>query len=133
VRVGGASASPLPWGIIVGVTEDDGAEREPDYRMTLASERTYLAQVRTALALLAGGVAVVGALPDAGAEDLRRVIGVILVVLGLLLATTAYRRWRAIDRAMRRGEPLPRNHTAVPLALGLAVAGALALVAVFLV
>jgi len=44
---------------------------EPDYRMSLAAERTYLAYVRTALALLAAGVAVAGALPDAGHEGLR--------------------------------------------------------------
>jgi putative membrane protein len=29
---------------------------EPDYRFTLANERTFLAWIRTALALLAGGV-----------------------------------------------------------------------------
>ena len=39
-------------------------EDEPDYRTSLAAERTYLAYVRTALALLAAGVAVAGALPD---------------------------------------------------------------------
>ncbi|MDT5236302.1 MAG: putative rane protein, partial [Mycobacterium sp.] len=33
--------------------------RELDYRFTLANERTFLAWIRTALALLAGGVAVV--------------------------------------------------------------------------
>ena len=35
---------------------DDGDE--PDYRFTLANERTFLAWIRTALGLLAGGVAV---------------------------------------------------------------------------
>ena len=40
-----------------------GPDREPDYRMTLAAERTYLAYARTALAFMAGGVAVAGALP----------------------------------------------------------------------
>ena len=38
------------------VGTDDGDE--PDYRFTLANERTFLAWVRTALGLLAGGVAV---------------------------------------------------------------------------
>ena len=38
------------------VAADDGDE--PDYRFTLANERTFLAWVRTALGLLAGGVAV---------------------------------------------------------------------------
>ena len=29
--------------------------QEPDYRFSLANERTFLARIRTALALLAGG------------------------------------------------------------------------------
>jgi putative membrane protein len=36
---------------------------EPDYRFTLANERTFLAWIRTSLALLAGGVAVVQLVP----------------------------------------------------------------------
>ncbi len=105
-------------------------ETEPDPRMSLAAERTYLAYTRTALALLVAGVAVVGALPDAPHLMLRRLIGALVVGLGLLLATTAYGRWQRVDRAMRRGEPLPRSRTAVPLTAGLALAGVLALVLV---
>lgn len=45
------------------------------YRMSLAADRTYLAYVRTALALLAGAAAVVGPLPDAGHLVLRRAMG----------------------------------------------------------
>jgi putative membrane protein len=92
---------------------------EPDYRMSLAAERTYLAYVRTALALLAAGVAVAGALPDAGHENLRRVMGVVLVLAGLLVAASARARWRTVDAAMRRGTPLPHGRT--PLALSAAV------------
>jgi putative membrane protein len=92
---------------------------EPDYRMSLAAERTYLAYVRTALALLAAGVAVAGALPDAGHENLRRVMGVVLVLAGLLVAATARARWRTVDAAMRHGTPLPHGRT--PLALSAAV------------
>jgi putative membrane protein len=104
-----------------------------DYRMSLAAERTYLAYVRTALALLAAGVAVVGALPHAGHEDLRRAAGVLLVLAGLLVAATARQRWRAIDDAMRRGTALPRGITPVVLTVGVLAAGALALVLVVLV
>jgi hypothetical protein len=38
--------------------ESTDDEQEPDYRFTLANERTFLAWIRTALALIAGGVAV---------------------------------------------------------------------------
>ena len=41
-------------------------EQEPDYRFTLANERTFLAWIRTALALIAGGVAVVQLVPAFG-------------------------------------------------------------------
>ncbi|MDT4961149.1 MAG: putative rane protein [Pseudonocardiales bacterium] len=72
-------------------TDVDG-EREPDYRMSLAAERTYLAYLRTGLALLAAGVAVVGALPDAGAQLLRRCVGLVLVgVGGTVLAAVVVR------------------------------------------
>ncbi|HET7734591.1 MAG TPA: DUF202 domain-containing protein [Nocardioidaceae bacterium] len=98
--------------------------------MSLAAERTYLAYVRTALALLAGGVAVVGALPEAGHLGLRRVMGVILVLGGLLAAGAARSRWREVDTAMRRGEPLPRARTSLLVAAAVLVVGALALVLV---
>ena len=90
----------------------DGAPRstepsvEPDYRMSLASERTYLAYTRTSLALIAAGVAVIGVLSD-GHVGLRRTIAVILVALGAVLAFGARVRWQQVDRAMRRGDPLP--------------------------
>jgi putative membrane protein len=115
---------------VAGELEED---REPDYRMSLAAERTYLAYVRTALALLAAGVAVVGALPDAGHEDLRRVIGLTLVATGLLVTGTARLRWRAVDQAMRHGRPLPRAPVTAILTVGTLVAAALALALVLVV
>ena len=113
------------------MTEPAEPARPPvDYRMSLAAERTYLAYVRTALALLAGGVAVVGALPNAGHLELRRAIGLVLVVVGLGVALTARSRWRQIDEAMRRGEPLPRHGTPTLVTIGVVTAGVLAVVLV---
>lgn len=103
-----------------------------DYRMSLAAERTYLAYVRTSLALLAGGVAVVGALPDAGHQGLRRAMGVILVVAGLALGATARLRWREVDAAMLRGDPLPRSRVTPLVTAGVVAAGLLALLLVVL-
>jgi putative membrane protein len=108
-------------------------EGEPDYRMSLAAERTYLAYVRTALALLAAGVAVAGALPDAGHENLRRVMGVVLVLAGLLVGATARARWRAVDASMRSGTPLPHGRTSVALSAAVVIVGLLALVLVLAV
>lgn len=116
-------------------SDESGALRaqtgaEPDYRMSLAAERTYLAYVRTSLALLAVGVASVGALPDAGHLQLRRVLGSLLVLLGLFVAVQARRRWRAVDVAMRTGEPLPGGVLSLPVTLGLVAAAGIALVLV---
>jgi putative membrane protein len=80
---------------------------EPDYRMSLAAERTYLAYLRTGLAITAAGVAVAGALPNADAAPLRRVIGVVLALVGAGVLFISRRRWVEVERAMRAGEPLP--------------------------
>jgi putative membrane protein len=103
-------------------TVDIPEDHEPDYRMSLAAERTYLAYLRTGLSLLAAGVAVVGALPDAGATVLRRVLGLGLVVVGGTVLALARPRWRAIDTAMRRKEPMPASR--VVGALGWLLVGA---------
>ena len=83
---------------------------QPDYRFTLANERTFLAWVRTALALMAAGVAVVQFVP--GPPALRHVIAFVLISLGGVVATVAYRHWERNERAMRLGERLP--HSPVP-------------------
>jgi putative membrane protein len=93
----------------------DGAESEPDYRFTLANERTFLAYLRTALALDAAGVATVQFLTAVEELWLRRLIGVVLAVAGIATSIGAYVRWRANVAAMRRQEPLPQ--TLMPLGL----------------
>lgn len=86
---------------------DDG--EEPDYRYTLANERTLLAWVRTALGLLAGGVAVHQLVPAFGVGWARTAIAVACVVLAVFVLARGLARWRAVDAAMRAGAPLPRN------------------------
>jgi len=132
-RQTGAVMSDRSTGGVEPAEEDRQAGPEPDYRWSLAAERTYLAYVRTALALLAGGIAVVGALPDAGHLALRRVIGLLLVLTGLLVGGTAQARWRHVDAAMRRREPLPVSRTTVPVTVAMVLAGVLAVVLVVLV
>ena len=76
--------------------------QEPDYRFTLANERTFLAWIRTALALIAGGVAVVQLVPSFGYPGLRHALGLVLTAAGGLLAALAVRRWQHVQAAMRR-------------------------------
>lgn len=80
---------------------------DPDYRFTLANERTFLAWVRTALALMAGGVAVIQFVPSFGLSGARQAIGLTLVALGGVLAAGSYRHWERNERSMRMGQRLP--------------------------
>ncbi|MGN6130778.1 MAG: YidH family protein [Nocardioidaceae bacterium] len=99
----------------------------PDYRFSLANERTFLAWVRTALAMMAAGIAVVQFVP--GLPVVRHILGLILITLGGVLAGVSYEHWERNERAMRLGEQLPRS--AVPrlvaVVLALAAFSALAL------
>lgn len=92
------------------------ADQEPDYRFTLANERTFLAWIRTALALIAGGVAVVQLVPLLAIPGVRHGLGTVLTAAGGVLAALAVRRWQRVQDAMRRGAELPRSR--MPVLLG---------------
>jgi len=104
-------------------------EVEPDARFTYANERTFLAWNRTALALIATGVAATQLLPAFHVAGGRRILGLPLIGLGALVAATSFVHWKSNQRAMRRGEPLP--HSPMPLVLSLGI-GAVAIIAVVL-
>jgi putative membrane protein len=94
---------------------------EPDPRFSLANERTFLAWVRTALALVASGVAV-----DALASDVRPgfrlATSVLLVLLGATVPLLAWFTWMDVERALRQSAPLPASRVALPVAIGIGVA-----------
>jgi putative membrane protein len=92
--------------------------RDPDYRFTLANERTFLAWIRTALALAAGGLGAATVLDDFKGEA---ALGLGLLVLSFLTAATSYRRWALNERAMRLDEPLPPSRLPLAMAIGVAV------------
>lgn len=93
----------------------------PDPRFTLANERTFLAWIRTALALVAGGIGLEAFLPELAVPGLRQALAIGLVLLGSAVSATAFGRWARTERAMRRGEPLPVPRLAPLLAVGVAV------------
>ncbi|WP_295530258.1 DUF202 domain-containing protein [uncultured Pseudacidovorax sp.] len=82
---------------------------EPDYRFTLANERTFLAWIRTALAVLAAGV-----LLDQFSTKLQPhllVVGTAILLCGVAgtLASLAYTRWRDNEVSMRHRRALPHS------------------------
>lgn len=103
-----------------------GDGREPDPRFSLANERTFLAWIRTTLALLAGSAAV-HALDLAVSEAVQRSASAILALAGLLSAIHAWRGWAKTETALRHGRPLPSN------AVGILVVGVIAAVAIVMI
>jgi putative membrane protein len=87
----------------------DDVGEEPDYRYSLANERTFLAWIRTALAVMAAAVAVVQLVSSSDLHGLRRELGVALAVLGLIISAAAFPRWFRNQRAMRLRQPLGRS------------------------
>lgn len=90
---------------------------DPDYRFTLANERTFLSWIRTALALAAAGLGATALLDDIVGEEY---IGLALLVLSVVTAALSYRRWALSETAMRLEQPLPASRLPLVLAIGVA-------------
>lgn len=87
--------------------QKDGSE--PDYRFSLANERTFLAWIRTALAMLAGGVLLDQFAGHVEPKALLATVALALSVLGAVIAYCAYARWKGNEIAMRNAGPLPAS------------------------
>jgi putative membrane protein len=82
---------------------------EPDPRFSYANERTFLAWIRTALGLITAGLAITQLFPSFDFPGGRRLIGLPLIGLGVLIAVFSFGNWRSNEQAMRAGRPLPRS------------------------
>lgn len=102
---------------------------EPDPRFSLANERTFLAWTRTALALIAGGVAleVLGLDLHPG---FRLAASLLLMVTGTVVAPLAWWEWMRAERALRQSRPLPGALSAILLAVVVVTVGLLVLAGV---
>jgi putative membrane protein len=97
----GEAVPPEPGG-----TSEPG-EIEPDPRFSYANERTFLAWIRTALGLITAGLAVTQLFPKFDFPGGRRLIGLPLIALGVLIAGFSFTNWRRNEDAMRFQRPLP--------------------------
>lgn len=114
---------------------DDGADHDleassspVDVRFSYANERTFLAWNRTALALITAGLAVTQLLPPFSFPGGRRLIGLPLIGLGVLVAGTSYLQWVHNEQAMRAGRPLPRSYLPMVVAVVIVLAAIAAFV-----
>jgi putative membrane protein len=107
------------------------AGTEPDPRFSLANERTFLAWNRTALALIAGGVALEALGLDLQ-PSLRLAASVILIAAGLAVPVFAWFEWGRTERALRSATPLPGSATSIALAVTIVAVGVLVLLGVIL-
>lgn len=105
----------------------EAVEEEPDPRFSLANERTYLAWIRTALALIAAGVAL-DALAGRISEPARLTVSAALISVGALCALAAHSRWRRVQVALRCRRPLPLLRWSVALGYVIAVIGVVLIV-----
>ena len=80
----------------------------PDYRFSLANERTFLAWIRTALGFLAAGV---------GLDQLA----LLLCLFAGGLAIYGYLRWLSNEKAMRLKQDLPYTRTLLAISLLLVI------------
>jgi putative membrane protein len=104
----------------------------PDYRFSLANERTFLAWIRTGLALIAGGLACAQFLPPLPIEHLREAIAIALLILGAVVALRAVDHWARTERAMRTGSELPASRFPAVLAIVVASGALLLTIAVLI-
>ena len=112
---------------MASTSEPLAADNEPDPRFLLANERTFLAWIRTSLALIAGGLALAAFLPPFDVPGGGQVIGLPLTIFGGVIAWASYRRWGHNERALRAGQPLLHDRLPAILAIGVALAALLSL------
>ena len=96
--------------------------KTPDYRFSLANERTFLAWIRTSLALLAGAVAIDQLAPNIAPQPVRLVLCVLLALIGAGLAVLSYRRWSQMEAAMRNDQALPFSRVLLFMTIVVALA-----------
>ena len=98
--------------------------QDPDYRFSLANERTFLAWIRTALAILAGAIVLHQFAGTTGSPRFLNALSGALSVLAGFIGAGSYFRWRGNEIAMRLKQSLPHATLIAWLAVLVAMLGA---------
>ena len=93
----------------------------PDYRFSLANERTFLAWIRTSLGFLAGGVGLDQLAPDFATPLIREILALLLCLFAGGLAIYGYIRWLSNEKAMRLKQDLPYTRTLLLISILLTI------------
>ena len=107
------------------------ADEAPSTQVVLANERTFLAWIRTSLALVVTGVAL-EAFEVPIPAGWRTTSASLFVLLGIAAAVQAWIGWRATDAAAKRGDPVPPPVTRTLLVAGVIAATLVIMVGLFL-
>ena len=102
----------------------------PDYRFSLANERTFLAWIRTSLGFLAAGVGLDQLAPDFATPVIREVLALLLCLFAGGLAIYGYLRWLRNEKAMRLQEDLPYTHSLLIISAMLTIVAVIVMVLV---
>jgi putative membrane protein len=113
----GPDTPAAPLDLADGAASSDPAA--PDPRVTFANERTFLAWNRTALALVAGGLAV-SQLVKVGSGGAALTVALALVAFGAFMSVAGYRHWQRNERAIRLCQPIVPSGLPRSLACGVA-------------
>ncbi|MBM7799343.1 putative membrane protein [Microlunatus panaciterrae] len=106
-----------------------GVGDEPDPRFSFANERTFLAWIRTALALVAAGVGVAAISQLNHSLTLEvHVASLVLVICGLAAGVGAFTRWARHERAIRLNQALPSSPLMPFLTVGVTIVALIAFV-----
>jgi putative membrane protein len=91
-----------------------------DYRFLLANERTFLAYVRTAVALDVAGFGILQFLTHSQ-DAVRVVFGIAMVLAGSFVGMVGYRRFRRNEQTIRADGDMTTARSPVLLALAVGV------------
>lgn len=100
----------------------------PDYRFSLANERTFLSWIRTSLAFLAGAVGLDLLKSNVDNPLLVQSLSLLLSITAFILAAFAFKRWLNNEKAMRLNNALPYTKLLALISFVVVVATALVLV-----